>query len=148
MTTNGPVTPGDHFFLYGLLRQGAEGMPAHINLEAGGAFQKSVALKGDLYDLGGFPGIVDGKGLVQGILYRLNDVSLVPLLDEFEDVKQGDEPASLYLRVRKPVLDVDGRSTGETAWVYWYNKPVTGRRRIKTGDWLHEQAARQKAGKQ
>ena len=135
MTTNGSVASGDLFFFYGLLKNGASGMPAHIDLEAGGAFLRPATMRGALYDLGGFPGVVKGTGLVQGLLYRLDDVSLAGPLDAFEDVVPGDPAASLYLRVRRDVLDVGGKPMGETAWVYWYNRPVDGRRLIPDGNW-------------
>ena len=38
MSANGPVSPGDLFVFYGLLKQGAAGMPAHIDLDAAGTF--------------------------------------------------------------------------------------------------------------
>lgn len=132
---NGPVSPGDLFFFYGLLKQGAAGMPSHIDLEAGGAFLRPARMRGDLYNLGGYPGLVDGEGLVKGLLYRLDDVALVPLLDEFEDVVPGADEASLYQRVRRAFLDSTGVASGEHAWVYWYNQPLGAARQILTGDW-------------
>ena len=140
MSANGPVASGDLFFFYGLLKKDASGMPAHIDLEAGGEFLRPVTLRGSLYNLGGYPGIFDGEGLVQGILYRLDDVSLIGPLDEFEDVVPGDQSASLYQRIQKPVLDEIGAPTGETAWVYWFNQPFGGYEQLVDGNWPLEGA--------
>ena len=132
---NGPVTSGDLFFFYGLLKQGAAGMPVHIDLDAAGEFLGPARVRGSLYNLGSYPGIVSGDGLVQGVLYRLNDTALMPLLDEFEDVIPADPKRSLYYRERTDVLDQDGAATGEKAWVYWFNRPVTRYHRIADDNW-------------
>ena len=141
---NGPVGAGDLFVFYGLLKQGAAGMPDHIDLDAGGEFLRDVSLRGDLYDLGGYPGIIDGDGLVKGILYRLDNAALAVPLDEFEDVVPGENDASLYLRVKREVCDHNGQRTGETAWVYWYNQPIDGYQKIVNGNWPLDAGNRQK----
>ena len=135
MTINGPVSSGDLFFFYGLLKKGAAGMPAHIDLEAGGAFMAMAYTAGHLYNLGHYPGLVEGDGLVRGILYRLDDVSLEPLLDEFEDVDPENPRRSLYHRVRRDILDASGRSLGIEAWVYRFNRPAHVYKRIIDGNW-------------
>ncbi|MAK60165.1 MAG: hypothetical protein CMK09_04225 [Ponticaulis sp.] len=135
MTANGPVQPGDLFFFYGLLKQGAAGMPDHIDFEANGAFLSPAFIRGDLYRVAYYPGVVEGRGLTQGLLYRLDDISILPLLDEFEDVDHARPDRSLYHRVRRPVLDADGAPTGELAWVYWYVRSVDGCENIADGNW-------------
>ena len=129
------VSSGDLFFFYGLLKQGANGGPKHINLEAGGAFLGTAFVRGDLYDVGGYPGIVEGNSLVKGVLYRIHDLSLVPRLDEFEDVIEDDEAASLYLRKKRPVVTENAQTTSQTAWVYWFNQAVQEHRKISNGEW-------------
>ena len=100
MTLNGPVSSGDLFVFYGLLKQGASGMPAHIDLDKAGVFLGPCRFRGALYDLGGFPGVIDGDGLCHGVRYRLDDAALIAPLDEFEDVLPDDLEASLYVRKR------------------------------------------------
>ena len=129
------VKSGDLFFLYGLLRVGSSNMPEDIDLIAGGEFLGAAFMQGDLYDVGGFPGIVKGRGNVGGMLYRLDDVSLVPAMDAFEDVVDDDPDSSMYQRIRKPLLDTEGMDTGKKAWVYWYNQSVEGFEKIEDGDW-------------
>ncbi len=135
MTVNGPVSPGDLFAFYGLLKRGAAGMPSHIDLESAGAFEGPCRLAGRLFDLGGFPGLVDGAGLVHAVRYRIADTDIVPALDAFEDVVPDAPATSLYLRRPMALIDLDGMPTGETAWVYWYNRPVEGCREIEDGNW-------------
>ena len=129
------VKSGDLFFLYGLLRVGSSNMPEDIDLVAGGEFLGPAFMQGDLYDVGGFPGIVKGTGNVGGLLYRLDDVSLVPAMDAFEDVVDGDPESSMYQRIRKPLFDSERMDTGKKAWVYWYNQSVEGFEKIEDGDW-------------
>jgi len=42
---------------------------------------------------------------------------------------------SLYLRVKVPLLDDSGAATGETAWIYWYNRSVDGFVPVQDGNW-------------
>ena len=135
MTTNGPVSSGDLFFFYGLLKQGAACMPEHIDLNAGGEFLSPASIRGDLYRVDYYPGVVEGQGCVQGLLYRLDDVALVPLLDDFEDVDHANPDNSLYHRLKRPVLDVSGMPIGQMAWVYWYVRSVKGCAYIPDGNW-------------
>lgn len=135
MMTLPPVSAGDAFAFYGLLKQGAAGMPAHIDLQAAGRFEGPCRFRGEMYDLGGFPGVVDGEGLCTGMLWRVSDISVVAALDEFEDVVPGAPAASLYLRVKRPLLSEAGTPIGEDAHIYWYNRPVGGCPKITDGNW-------------
>nr|WP_083332770.1 gamma-glutamylcyclotransferase family protein [Hyphomonas sp. Mor2] len=146
MTVNGRVSSGDLFVFYGLLKQGATGMPAHIDLEKAGAFLGPCWFRGALYDLGGFPGVVDGDGLCHGVRYRLDDASLIEALDEFEDVVPDDPDASLYLRKKVPLIDASGTESGEQAWIYWYNRPTDSFTRLADDDWPLDRGRVRKTG--
>lgn len=141
-----PVSPGDLFAFYGLLKQGASGMPDHIDLEAAGAFEGSCRFRAAMYDLGGFPGVVAGNTLCHGVVWRVGDTSVIAALDEFEDVDPVNPAASLYVRARTPLLDDTGAPTGETAHLYWYNRPVTGYPEITDGNWPLERGRARKSG--
>ncbi|MEM7765958.1 MAG: gamma-glutamylcyclotransferase family protein [Pseudomonadota bacterium] len=133
-----PVSPGDAFAFYGLLKQGADGMPAHINLEAAGRFEGPAFIRANVFDLGGYPGVVPGDGLCRAMLWRVRDPAVIPDLDAFEDLDPADPDRSLYWRKLTPLLTATGQSVGETAQVYWYNRPITGQPRIEDGNWpLH-----------
>ncbi len=135
MTLNGPVSSGDLFVFYGLLKKGASGMPSDINLDAAGEFLTPCQFLGEMYDAGGFPAVVKGNTLCHGVRYRLDDTSIMPALDAFEDVVPHDLKYSLYLRIQIPILTKEGKSSGETAWIYWYNQPVTGFDKVEEGNW-------------
>ena len=132
---NGPVASGDLFIFYGLLKKGAAGMPAHIDLEAAGEFLGPARFRGALYHLDGYPGVVDGDTLCRGVRYRMDDVGVLEALDAFEAVLLEDVPGSEYVRRRIPLLNDAGRPTGEVAWIYWFNQSVDGYSQIETGDW-------------
>ncbi|NBC20019.1 MAG: hypothetical protein GVY06_03060 [Alphaproteobacteria bacterium] len=129
-----PVSPGDLFAFYGLLKKGAAGMPAHIDLEAAGRFEGPCRFRAAMHDLGGFPGIVEGETLCHAVRWRISDTAIVPALDAFEDVSD-DPSTSLYLRRRTELLDDLGRQTGEQAFVYWFNRPSGAYPFIADGNW-------------
>jgi gamma-glutamylcyclotransferase (GGCT)/AIG2-like uncharacterized protein YtfP len=133
--TNGQVASGDLFVFYGLLKQGAAGMPKEIDLEAAGRFGAPCRFKGTMVDLGGFPGVVNGETLCHGIRYVIDDPSIVPALDAFEDTSPDDPAHALYERRRIPLFTDQGKPAGETAWIYWYKRDVTGVPVLSDGNW-------------
>ncbi|WP_034911774.1 gamma-glutamylcyclotransferase [Erwinia sp. 9145] len=75
-----------------------------------------------LYSLGHYPGIVAGEGQVYCEVYRI-DASTLGELDALR-TKGGEYKREL---VRTPY---------GSAWLYVYQRSVTGMRRINSGDWL------------
>jgi len=128
------VQPGELFVFYGLLKQGAAGQPAELSLAEAGEFGAPCRFLGGMFDLGGFPGVVAGDQLCHGVRWRVRDAGIVPALDAFEGVTQ-DAASSLYLRVRTLLRDDAGAPTGETAWIYWYNRSVDGLTPVADGNW-------------
>ena len=135
MTPNAPVSSGDLFIFYGLLKQGAAGAPAELDFARDGAFLGPCRFSATMHDLGGFPGVVAGTDSCQGVLYRLDDASLAPAMDAFEDIIPGDPDGSLYRRETLDVLDDTNAPTGQRAWVYIYNQPVAGHPVLPDGNW-------------
>lgn len=111
------------------------GMPQHIDLEAAGEFEGPCRFRGEMYDLGGYPGVVAGDTLCRGIIWRMQDVSILRDLDDFEDVAQGNPDASFYWREKWAVLDDSGSETGELAQIYVYVAELDGYSKIEDGDW-------------
>ena len=134
MVVNGPVSPGDLFFFYGTLKQGAQGAPDHLDLASAGSFLGPASIRGDLYHLGDYPGVIRGRGVVHGTRFRFDDLSILAVLDDYEGVTP-ELDASLYLRRLTPLIDRNREPTGARAWVYWYNQSVQDRTRIENGVW-------------
>ena len=88
-------------------------------------------LHGILYDLGPYPALGPGKGVVHGELYELLDTGALAVMDTFEEFDPARPKLSTYIRERwrLRVPDVE-------CWVYRYNKPVRGLPRVLGGDWL------------
>jgi gamma-glutamylcyclotransferase (GGCT)/AIG2-like uncharacterized protein YtfP len=57
----------------------------------------AATTQGWLYDLGGYPGLVAGNGIVYGQICEVDDARL-PGIDAFEDFDPDDPADSLYVR--------------------------------------------------
>lgn len=118
-------------FVYGSFMRGFD---LHHHMAAGTLVSFATAT-GRLYDIGAYPGMIDGDGAVHGELYRFDDIAVaLEVLDEVEDYDPLDGPGSLYVRVVRAVhLEEDGSEA--PAWLYLYNRDVKGLPQIKSGDW-------------
>ena len=114
---------GPLLFAYGTLR---DALQRDVVLRGAPTREIGTAtVPGVLYDLGNYPGLVDGAPgeRVPGVVVELADETALARLDEYEDVGAG-----LFVRRRATVhLDADG---DVDAWVYVYNRSVSGHRRI------------------
>jgi len=129
---NAPVrTDGEFIFVYGGLMRGFD---LHHHL-TGTAFVCAATARGKLYAVGAYPGMVDGEGTVHGELYLSDDPAVVlEVLDEVEGYDPLDyAAANEYVRVKRIVRTEDGRDI--TAWLYLYNRTVSGLELIAGGDW-------------
>lgn len=108
----------EYLFVYGTLMKGME---RHECLEAS-TFLGAAEASGDLYDLGEYPGLVKGDGVVVGELYQINEI-LLCLIDEIEEFSSTDVKNSLYRREKDRVTL---RACGKTysAYLYIYNQHV------------------------
>jgi gamma-glutamylcyclotransferase (GGCT)/AIG2-like uncharacterized protein YtfP len=88
-------------------------------------------LQGILYDLGPYPALGTGTGIVHGELYEVLDAGIFPILDKFEEFDPARPKLSTYLRERWRLMEPDVE-----CWVYRYNKSVRGLPRVLGGDWL------------
>ena len=115
-------------FIYGTLMPGLR-----LQAEMHGAERLGPArVPGRLVDVGRYPGLLHGDGLVTGEVYRVNDAQLARL-DAVEDMVAGDRAASQYWRERVQVRD--GALAGQQVWTYVYNLPVDGLTPIAHGDY-------------
>lgn len=124
-------------FVYGTLLRGM----SRSNVLAKSRFLGLGEIQADLYDLGSYPGLIDGNGRVIGELYEI-DLATLDALDRIEGFKADAPELSLYLRDLRQVTNLnDGLS--DTVSVYLYNGEVVWREQINHGDYrrfieLHE----------
>jgi gamma-glutamylcyclotransferase (GGCT)/AIG2-like uncharacterized protein YtfP len=124
-------------FVYGtLLSTAGHAMGTRLQREA--RLIGAGTVRGRLYSLGRYPGLVetDGAGrLVHGELYALKMPAVsLKWLDAYEGMVPDWPDESPYERVVRRVR----LNTGQTvdAWVYLYRKSVRLRPEVKDGRWI------------
>jgi gamma-glutamylcyclotransferase (GGCT)/AIG2-like uncharacterized protein YtfP len=131
--------PPEHLFVYGTLRPRlATGLVRELIAH----FQPAglATVRGLLYDLGSYPGLVPGGGIVHGDLLRVTDPGHLPLIDDYEECG-GERP--LYRREPITAHRVDGSRV--SSWTYLYNGSVDGLMPLPGGDYA-AYSARPEAG--
>ena len=130
------ATPERLLFVYGTLRRGSPNS-RHAMLARAARFIGRARMRGRLYELGGYPGLVpapEADRWVHGEVYELADPEqLLALLDEYEGCGPRDPAPHEYERARAEVWIASGAR--EEAWVYVYRGPLSGRREIASGDY-------------
>ena len=119
-----------------------------LDLEDSLKFVNVRTISGTLYDLGDYPAFVHAHGIVDAELYQIVDISVLSVLDEFEDYDPSDLEHSLYRRttIRLPrhknsfLQKVLGNPT-INAWIYVYNQPLHGKAKITARSWREHLAA-------
>ena len=93
-------------------------------------FAGCCEISGRLFDLGDHPGLLLGPGIVHAEIYEIADTAVWLRLDAYEQYDPDDPDGSLYIRrlVRLARPDFD-------AWLYEYNRDVSGKPSIPSGDW-------------
>ena len=121
-----------YLFVYGTLLNKQNEFGAYLNANC--TFYADGKFKGRLYDMGEYPGaIFDSKsdGYVLGKIVRLNNTKQVlKQLDYYEGFGPEETQPNLFVRELIPVNTVGG--TVE-CWVYLYNLPIDGFRKITSG---------------
>lgn len=128
---NAPGQPDDPLLaVYGTLREGAATLEP-LAMRAAMQRHGPCKLRGTLYDLGAYPGLVDGPGVVTGDVFVVSDPAIWAELDRYEefdpDKLAGSEYDRVYVRLVEPALD---------AWVYRYIRPLGDAPVVAGGDWL------------
>ncbi len=96
-----------------------------------------ASVKGTMYDMGDFPVVcpVDTGRVIQGELYEIinpNELSYaMAQLDDYEGLYPEEGQEVYYER---EAVDINFNGETFTAWVYWYNRDVSDKRIVESGD--------------
>lgn len=120
-------------FVYGTLLQKDNQFGVYLKKYC--AFLSTGKIKGRLYDIGEYPGLVlNPEGyFINGNIYSVDSEEVLQALDAYEGVGPLENQPNLYLRINCPVVTNCGEAN---AWVYVYNLPVVGLPEIKSGNYL------------
>lgn len=125
-------------FVYGSLRRHC-GTSIHSGLGKDADFIALAATQGKLYQVAGYPGLVESAecaDLVHGELYRMHHPQeLLEELDEYEECTTHMPTPHEFIRQIIKVKCPDGFI--HDAWAYIFNYPVTSLPCISSGDYLH-----------
>lgn len=95
-------------------------------------------IRGQLFDLGAYPGGVVGENFetnIVGEIYELPEPRAVfEVLDVYEGFVPGELEASLFARIQSTAKLEDGEQL--LCWLYAYNDWVLNGRLIESGDYL------------
>jgi gamma-glutamylcyclotransferase (GGCT)/AIG2-like uncharacterized protein YtfP len=132
--------PQQRLFVYGTLMQAAGsnyGQAARMRLVQEAPQRLVAQTRGQLYELGQYPGLVAGTvddSAVHGELMLLRDPAVtLPWLDEYEAISPVEGADNEYARQLREIMLPGGPAV--SAWTYVYVKPVRGLRRIVSGRW-------------
>lgn len=114
-------------FVYGTLLRGLE----RESVLSGSRFLGTVVVRAKLYDLGSYPGIIDGEGQVIGEVYEIDQATL-KRLDDIEGYKCNNPAGSEYVRKEVKILTTE---VDEPVIAYFYNRKVKECDRIVGGDY-------------
>lgn len=128
----------DLLFVYGTLTRGDGG---GVNPLLGSAEYLGEAYwRGGLYLVDWYPGAVasdEPDAVVRGELYRLTEpAATLGTLDGYEECGPAFGADPEYVRELTVVTLGDG--SRREAWIYRYNRPVAGLRRLVSGDFRRE----------
>ena len=124
----------ERLFVYGTLRRGLA-PSALADLVAGFDWEGEASVRGRLYDLGAYPGVVlepAGEELVHGEIASVDaDPPLWELLDGYEGVDPADPHAGLFRRVRCQAHLAGGER--RCVWIYEYARDPGAARLLPDG---------------
>lgn len=127
--------PGNYLFIYGTLLQSENLFAAY--LKANSVFYSKAKVKGMMYDIGLFPGVILNAGAdsyVHGNIVFMNDPEAVlKKLDVYEGFGPDEPQPNMFVR-ELVAIELAGETL--SCWIYLYNLPVTGFLQIASGDYL------------
>lgn len=141
--------PVHQIFVYGSLRSGFHA-PAFEYISRYFSFISDAKVKGLLYDMGDYPAAVptETESFLIGELYAIKNEQefywAMEQLDAYEGIHSEPEDNSLSYKRELVTVHIPNGTT--TAWIYWFNQPVTDQPIISSGDVLEYMLQKQKHG--
>jgi gamma-glutamylcyclotransferase (GGCT)/AIG2-like uncharacterized protein YtfP len=120
----------DVLAFYGTLLSGLPARPNRPNLTPYVELVRECLIPGSLYDVGPYPALVPGDGVVRGELWRTTSEDALAVIDHWEGYEAALEDQAPYVRRRTRLIEPD-----LDAWVYVWNRPLDGLVAIPGGDW-------------
>jgi gamma-glutamylcyclotransferase (GGCT)/AIG2-like uncharacterized protein YtfP len=128
-----------YIFVYGTLRSDYH-HKAHSYIARFFSLQGRAYVQGKLYDAIEYPAGVPAKENYQitGELYELKNAAefdqAMQELDEYEGSYDRPGEPALF---RRELVNVQYNDREVRSWIYWYNRPVEGKKWIASGDILN-----------
>ena len=125
----------DLIFVYGTLLD-AENKYG-VYLRDNSKFHSSAKVKGKLFDLGQYPGVVlypDGDDEVHGVLLQMDDPqTILNVIDIYEGFGDDQPQPNEFIRV---LADAETDRGAAICWVYIYNHPLENIAQIVSGKYF------------
>lgn len=122
-------TSPKHLFVYGTLRP-ALAYGESLHLITGLNLIGAATVPGQLYDLGEYPGLTNGKGLVHGDVLEIVNFDRLAAIDAYEEC---DREPPLFRREQTIATFSEGHLL--PVWVYRYCQPITTSQLIPQGEY-------------
>jgi gamma-glutamylcyclotransferase (GGCT)/AIG2-like uncharacterized protein YtfP len=128
--------PPDLLACYGLLMSGFD---AQRRLGAEGALSLvgPCRIPGRLFDMGEWPSLTRGRGIVHGELFQILDQAVFDVLDPFENYRPHDPQRSSYIRSAMMLIEPEVE-----AWVYIATGSVGEAPAVPSGSWYQHAGLR------
>lgn len=126
---------GEYLFVYGTLRSDLASVETR-SLLAGVKRISAATVRGKLYDLGEYPGLLleeDGELIIGEVLELSDAKTQLQAFDEYEGFVENAVSQSLFVRTKCCAFLPDGQAV--EAWIYVYNQSLSAAALIKSGDY-------------
>lgn len=125
----------EYLFIYGtLLKDINSKMSLYLNKNAD--FYSKGYFHGKLYNIEKYPGAIvsdDYKDKVYGNIFKLKNIDIFKILDEYEGIGDNFSHPNEYVRNK---IKVHSNNEEIESWIYLYNKPIDYFSIIESGDYL------------
>lgn len=126
---------GEYLFVYGTLRSDLASAETR-SLLTGVKRVSAATVRGKLYDLGGYPGLIldrDGELIVGEVLELSEAKTQFRAFDEYEGFTENAVSQSLFVRTKCRAVFPGGQFI--EAWIYIYNQALTAARLVESGNY-------------